>query len=189
MRTPGGGGSARPVAAWPFDTFFNDENDVFFNDEAVQVLHQPNAHADGDSIVFFRRSDVIAAGDVFSTVSYPVFDRAQGGSINGVIASLNRIIKLAVATGNMEGGTMIVPGHGRLSDKMDVVEYRNMVTIVRDRVQALVAQGRTLEQVQATQPTLDYDARYGAATGPASPRGFVTAVYESLRATPAKGSR
>ena len=175
--------SARPPGAWPFDTFFNDENDVFFNDEAVQVLHQPNAHADGDSIVFFRRSDVIAAGDVFSTVSYPVFDRAQGGSINGVIAALNRIIKLAVATGNMEGGTMIVPGHGRLSDKMDVVEYRNMATIVRDRVQALIAQGRTLEQVIATQPTLDYDARYGAASGPASPRGFVTAVYESLRGT------
>ena len=114
MRTPvAGGGAARPVAAWPVDTFINDETDVFFNDEAVQVLHQPNAHADGDSIVFFRRSDVIAAGDVFSTVSYPVFDKAQGGSINGVIAALNRIIKLAVATGNMEGGTMIVPGHGR----------------------------------------------------------------------------
>jgi glyoxylase-like metal-dependent hydrolase (beta-lactamase superfamily II) len=179
--------SARPPASWPFDTFFNDENDVFFNDEAVQVLHQPNAHSDGDSLVFFRRSDVIAAGDVFSTVSYPVFDRAQGGSVNGVISALNRIIKLAVATGNMEGGTMIVPGHGRLSDKMDAVEYRNMVTIVRDRVQALLAQGQTLEQVIATQPTLDYDARYGAATGPASPRGFVTAVYESLRATAPPG--
>ena len=176
------GGAARTPAAWPGDTFFNDENDVFFNDEAVQLLHQPNAHADGDSIVFFRRSDVIAAGDVFSTVSYPVFDRAQGGSINGVIASLNRIIKLAVATGNMEGGTMIVPGHGRLSDKMDVVEYRNMVTIVRDRVQALIRQDRTLEQVIAAQPTLDYDARYGATAGPASPREFITAVYESLRA-------
>ena len=190
MRTPvAGGGSARPVAAWPVDTFINDESDVFFNDEAVQVLHQPNAHTDGDSIVFFRRSDVIAAGDVFSTVSYPVFDKAQGGSVNGVIAALNRIIKLAVATGNMEGGTMIVPGHGRLSDKMDVVEYRNMVTIVRDRIQALVAEGKTLDQVQATQPTLDYDARYGAATGPASPRAFVAAVYESLRATPARAAR
>jgi len=190
MRTPvAGGGSARPVAAWPVDTFINDESDVFFNDEAVQVLHQPNAHTDGDSIVFFRRSDVIAAGDVFSTVSYPVFDKAQGGSVNGVIAALNRIIKLAVATGNMEGGTMIVPGHGRLSDKMDVVEYRNMVTIVRDRVQALISQGKTLEQVQATQPTLDYDARYGAPAGAASPREFVAAVYESLRATPAKGSK
>jgi glyoxylase-like metal-dependent hydrolase (beta-lactamase superfamily II) len=184
MRTAVAGGAARPVAAWPVDTFINDESDVFFNDEAVQVLHQPNAHADGDSIVFFRRSDVIAAGDVYSTVSYPVFDKAQGGSINGVIAALNRIVKLTVSTGNMEGGTMVVPGHGRISDKMDVVEYRNMVTIVRDRVQALAAQGKTLEQVLATQPTLDYDARYGAATGPASPRAFVSAVYESLRAAP-----
>jgi cyclase len=190
MSTPvAAGGTARPVTAWPVDTFLNDESDVFFNDEAVLVLHQPNANDDGDSIVFFRRSDVIVTGDIFSTVSYPIFDKAQGGSINGVIAALNRILKLAVATGNMEGGTMIVPGHGRASDKMDVVEYRNMVTIVRDRVQALVAQGKTLEQVLATQPTLDYDARYGAATGPASPRAFVTAVYDSLRATPAKASR
>jgi len=185
--TVDGGGTARPRAAWPSDTFFEDQNDFFFNDEAVQVLHQPSAHADGDSIVFFRRSDVIATGDVFSTVSYPIFDKAQGGSINGVIAALNRIIRLAVPTNNQEGGTMIVPGHGRLSDKMDVVEYRNMLTIVRDRIQALVAQGRTLAQVRAAQPTLDYDARYGAATGPASPDAFVAAVYESLR--PASGGR
>jgi cyclase len=183
--TVAGGGSARPRASWPSDTFFEDENDLFFNGEAVQVLHQPSAHADGDSIVFFRRSDVIAAGDVYSTVGYPVFDKAQGGSINGVIAALNRIIKLAVATGNMEGGTMIVPGHGRLSDKMDVVEYRNMVTIVRDRIQALVAEGKTLEQVRAAQPTLDYDARYDTPSGPASRDAFVAAVYESLRAVSA----
>ena len=145
------------------------------------MLHQPDALDDGDSVVFFRRSDVIAAGDIFSTVGYPVFDAKQGGSINGVIAALNHLLRVAVATGNMEGGTMIVPGHGRLSDKMDVVEYRNMVTIVRDRVQALVAEGKTLEQVRAAQPTLDYDARYAAASGPGSPDAFVAAVYDSLR--------
>jgi cyclase len=186
-----GGGTVRPRAAWPSDTFFGDQNDFFFNEEAVEVLHQPNAHADGDSIVFFRRSDVIVAGDVYSTTSYPVFDKKQGGSINGVIGALNRIIKLAVPTHNQEGGTMIVPGHGRLSDEMDVVEYRNMVTVVRDRIEALVKEGKTLAQVKATQPTLDYDARYGAASGPASPDAFVTAVYESLRAeaSPRKSSR
>jgi glyoxylase-like metal-dependent hydrolase (beta-lactamase superfamily II) len=185
------GGTARPRAAWPSDTFFEDENDVFFNDEAVQVLHQPNATGDGDSIVFFRKSDVVVAGDVFSTTSYPVFNRAQGGSINGVIAALNRIIRITVPTNNQEGGTMVVPGHGRLSDEMDVVEYRNMVTIVRDRIQSLVAEGKTLEQVRASQPTLDYDARYGAATGPASPDAFVAAVFESLRpaAAAAKASK
>lgn len=177
------GSTARPRPAWPTDTFFEDQNDIFFNEEAVQVLHQPNAHADGDSIVFFRRSDVIVTGDVFSTINYPVFDKAKGGSIDGVIAALNRIIKLAVPTHNQEGGTMIVPGHGRLCDEMDVVEYRNMLTIVRDRIQALVEQGKTLEQVRAAQPTLDYDARYGAASGPASPDAFVTSVYENLRGT------
>jgi len=125
---------------------------------------------------------VIVAGDVFLTTGYPVVDRARGGSINGVIAALNQIIRLAIPTHNQEGGTMIVPGHGRLCDEMDVVEYRNMLTIVRDRIQALVAEGKTLEQVRASQPTLDYDARYGAATGPASPDAFVASVYESLRA-------
>jgi glyoxylase-like metal-dependent hydrolase (beta-lactamase superfamily II) len=174
-----GGGRAR--GAWPSDTFFEDQNDIFFNGEAVQVLHQPNATSDGDSIVFFRRSDVIVAGDVFSTATYPLFDRAQGGSITGVIAALNRIIRLAVPGHTEEGGTMVVPGHGRLGDEMDVVEYRNMLTIVRDRIQALVAEGKTLAQVRATQPTLDYDARYGAPAGPASPDAFVAAVYESLK--------
>ncbi len=181
------GGTARPRAAWPIDTFFEDQNDFFFNDEAVQMLHQPRATADGDSIVFFRRSDVIVAGDVFSTTGYPVFDSKQGGSINGVIDALNRIIRLAVPTHKQEGGTMIVPGHGRLSDEMDVVEYRNMLTIVRDRIQALVKAGRTLEQVRAAQPTLDYDARYGATAGPASPDAFIAAVFESLKA-PAAGA-
>ena len=182
MSATQGAGTARPRGAWPSDTFFEDENDIFFNDEAVQVQHQPDATGDGDSIVFFRKSDVVVAGDVFSTTSYPVFNRAQGGSVNGVIAALNRIIRITVPTHNQEGGTMVVPGHGRLSDEMDVVEYRNMLTIVRDRIQALVAEGKTLEQVRASQPTLDYDARYGAPTGPSSPDAFVAAVYASLRA-------
>jgi len=175
------GPAARSRESWPTDTYFEDQNDLFFNQEAVQVLYQPHAHADGDSIVFFRRSDVIVAGDLYSTTSYPVFDTSRGGSINGVIAALNRIIKLAVPGDTEEGGTMIVPGHGRLSDEIDVVEYRNMLTIVRDRIQALIGDGKALEQVRIAQPTLDYDARYGAVSGPASPDAFVTAVYESLR--------
>ena len=175
------GPAARSRESWPTDTYFEDQNDLFFNQEAVQVLYQPHAHADGDSIVFFRRSDVIVAGDLYSTTSYPIFDTSRGGSINGVIAALNRIIKLAVPGDTAEGGTMIVPGHGRLSDEIDVVEYRNMLTIVRDRIQALIADGKTLEQVRSAQPTLDYDGRYGAASGPASPDAFVAAVYESLR--------
>jgi glyoxylase-like metal-dependent hydrolase (beta-lactamase superfamily II) len=181
-----GNDTARPRGAWPSDTFFEDQNDFFFNGEAVQVLHQPKAIGDGDGVVFFRKSDVIVAGDVFSTAHYPVFDRAQGGSINGVIDALNRVIRLTVPTHNQEGGTMVVPGHGRVGDEMDVVEFRNMLTILRDRIQALIAEGKTLDAVRAARPTLDYDARYGAASGPASPDAFVTAVYESLRAATAK---
>jgi hypothetical protein len=98
-----------------------------------------------------------------------------------VIAALNRIIKLAVPGNTEEGGTMIVPGHGRISDEIDIVEYRNMLTIVRDRIQALIAEGKTLDQIRAAQPTLDYDARYGAPSGPASPDVFIAAVYESLK--------
>lgn len=177
-----GGGPASSNAAWPADVYFGDEHSFFFNEEAVQLLHQPKAISDGDSVVFFRRSDVIVAGDLFSTIAYPVFDRGAGGSIDGVIAGLNRIIRLAVPNHNQEGGTLIVPGSGRLCDEMDVVEYRSMVTIVRDRVRALIEQGRTLEQVLASRPTLDYDGRYAAASGPASADGFVANVYESLRA-------
>jgi len=174
------GGTVRPRAAWPSDTFFGDQDDFFFNEEAVEVLHQPNAHADGDSIVFFRRSDVIVAGDVYSTTSYPVFDKSQGGSINGVIAALNRVIRLAVPTHNEEGGTMIVPGHGRLSDEMDVVEYRNMATIVRDRIKEYVKRGMTLEQVKAKKPTLDFDPRYGTDTGFWTTSMFVETIYKQM---------
>jgi len=181
-----GSGTARPRGAWPSDTFFEDENDIFVNDEAVQVLHQPNATGDGDSVVFFRKSDVVVAGDVFSTSTYPVFDRAQGGSINGVIAALNRVIRLTVPTHNQEGGTMVVPGHGRLGDEMDVVEYRNMVTIVRERIQHLIDKGLTLDQVKAAGPTADFDPRYGAAPGGWTPTMFIEAVYRDLSAARGK---
>ena len=180
------GETARPEGAWPTDTFFGASTEVFFNGEGVQVVHQPAAHTDGDSIVFFRRSDVIVAGDVFLTTGYPVVDRARGGSINGVIAALNQIIRLAIPTHNQEGGTMIVPGHGRLCDEMDVVEYRNMVTIVRDRIQHLIDKGLTLDQVKAAGPTADFDPRYGAAPGGWTPTMFIEAVYRDLSAARGK---
>ena len=168
--------------ALPTDTFFNDRKELLFNGEGIQIIHLPQAHTDGDTIVFFRRSDVIATGDLFSTTSYPLIDRARGGSIQGFIAALNRILDLAISSNVMEGGTMIVPGHGRLADEMDVVEYRDMVTIVRDRIQNMIDKGLTLEQVQAARPTLDFDPRYGATTGPWTTGMFVEAVYRDLSA-------
>jgi glyoxylase-like metal-dependent hydrolase (beta-lactamase superfamily II) len=173
---------AKPTATvlWPTTTYSNPQREFFTNGEGIQMVHQPAAHTDGDSLVFFRRSDVIAAGDLYSTISYPRIDAGAGGSINGVIDGLNRLLELAIAGEKTEGGTMIVPGHGRISDEADLVEYRDMVTIVRDRMRDMIEKGRTLEQVKAARPTFDFDAEYGAAPGWTTEQ-FVEAVYRSLR--------
>jgi glyoxylase-like metal-dependent hydrolase (beta-lactamase superfamily II) len=165
-----------PPGGWPQDTYFVDGKDLFVNGEAVQVLHQPAAHSDGDSLVFFRRSDVVSTGDVFVPDRYPVIDVAKGGSINGVLAALNRILDITVPADKQEGGTMVIPGHGRLCDEADVVEYRDAMTILRDRIQDLVKKGRTLEQVKAARITQDYDPLYGPSDA------FVEAAYRSLAA-------
>jgi glyoxylase-like metal-dependent hydrolase (beta-lactamase superfamily II) len=170
-----------PFEAWPTDTLFMPQKDVFFNGEAVQILHQPAAHTDGDSLVFFRRSDVLSTGDVFTTTGYPVIRPEDGGGIDGVVAALNRIIELTVPEEKQEGGTLVIPGHGRLADEADVVEYRDMVTIIRDRIKSMIDMGMTLRQVQAAKPTADYDARYGATGGFWTTEQFVASAYESLK--------
>jgi glyoxylase-like metal-dependent hydrolase (beta-lactamase superfamily II) len=177
-----GGQPAAAAGAWPTDTFFNRRRDILFNDEAVQFMHQPKAHTDGDIMVFFRRSDVLATGDLFTTVMYPFIDQANGGTINGYIAALNAIIDVTVPSNVNEGGTMVVPGHGRLSDEQDVIEYRDMVTIVRDRIRTYAGRGMTLEQVRAARPTLDFDARYGADTGFWTTSMFIEAIYREMAA-------
>jgi cyclase len=169
-----------PFAAWPTDTFIGGEKDLYFNGEPVLIMHQPAAHTDGDSIVFFRRTDVISTGDVYSTTLYPVILPGDGGSIDGVIAALNRIIQLTVPEEKQEGGTLVIPGHGRLSDEADVVEYRDMVTIIRDRIASMVDAGMSLEQVKAARPTRDYDGRYGADSGFWTTEQFVEAAYANL---------
>ena len=180
MSAPTGKEPAMPSGNWPVDTYFTNEKDIFFNGEAIQILHIPSAHTDGDSIVFFRRSDVIVAGDIFLTTSYPIVDLARGGNIQGVINGLNRIISLAIPAEKQEGGTYVIPGHGRLCDQADVVEYRDMATIIRDRVQDMIKKGMTLEQVKAAKPTSDYDPIYGTTTGFWTTDMFVEAVYKSL---------
>jgi glyoxylase-like metal-dependent hydrolase (beta-lactamase superfamily II) len=175
------GAEGRPPDLWPSDTYFGDDKEIFFNGEAIQILHQPAAHTDGDSIVFFRRSDVLATGDIFTTTMYPFIDTQRGGTINGIIAGLNRIIDIAIPDHHVqEGGTMIVPGHGRLCDEQDVIEYRDMVTIVRDRIQYMIKKGMTIEQVKAARPTLDFDARYGSDSGFWTTTMFVETIYREL---------
>ena len=180
MSAPAGSQAPTPVTAWPTSTFSGLHKEFFYNGEGVQIVHVPTAHTDGDSIVFFRRSDVIAAGDVYSTVSYPIIDAERGGTIGGVLDGLNQLLQLVIAGEKTEGGTMIVPGHGRISDEADLVEYRDMVTIIRDRVQDMVKRGMTLAQVQAARPTMEYDGLYGAAPGWSTTQ-FVEAVYRGLQ--------
>jgi cyclase len=184
MSAPTGSQSPAPFVAWPTDTYANDEKDLFFNGEGIQVFHQRAAHTDGDSIVFFRRSDVVSTGDIFMTTSYPIIDLQRGGSIQGVIDGLNRIIDLTIPAEKQEGGTYVIPGHGRLCDEADVVYYRDMTTIIRDRIEDMIKRGMTLEQVNAAKPTRDYDPLYGATTGFWTTDMFVEAVYKSL--TPRK---
>jgi glyoxylase-like metal-dependent hydrolase (beta-lactamase superfamily II) len=158
------------------DTYSTPYKDLFFNNEAFVVYHVPAAHTDGDSIVFFRRSDVLSTGDIFTPGRYPLIDLELGGSVQGLIAALNKVLEIAVPARYQEGGTLVIPGHGRLCDEADVVEYRDMVTIIRDRVQDLIKKGMTLEQVKAAKPSLDYDTQYSG-----SPGMFVESIYKSLK--------
>ena len=168
------------AAGWPTDTYFVAQKDMFFNGEPVQLMHVPSAHADGDSLVMFRRTDVLSVGNIYTPGRYPVIDVARGGTVDGIVSALNRVIDLTVPEFNAEGGTMVVPGRGHLADEADVAEYRDMVTIVRDRVRDMVKKGLTLDQVKASKPTADYDVVYGEREGQA----FIEAAYRTLR--PAK---
>ncbi|MEP6960924.1 MAG: MBL fold metallo-hydrolase [Acidobacteriota bacterium] len=175
--TTGKDKTAVPSTHWPTDTFHVNKYKLseFFNGEGVEVLYQPNAHTDGDSMVYFRYSDVISAGDILNPAGYPAIDTAKGGSYQGVLNGLNFILDLAIPEFRAQGGTMVIPGHGRLMDTGDVANYRNMVQIIGDRVADLVRKGRTLDQIKAAKPTLDFDGIYG------SPTAFIEAIYKSLQ--------
>jgi cyclase len=185
MSAPSGKEPSRPAAAWPTDSYFTEEKDIFFNGEPVMIYHDAAAHTDGDSMVFFRRSDVVVAGGILMLGSYPVIDQATGGSVQGILNGLNRILDLAVPAHEQEGGTYIVPGQGRVCDEADVLEYRDMVTIIRDRIQDMAKRGLTVEQVKAAKPTLDYERHYGADSGPWTTAQFIEAVYKDVTRTPA----
>jgi cyclase len=179
--TAASGKDAVAPELWPTDTYDNDRW-ALFNDEAIVLEHLRAAHTDADSIVFFRRSDVVSTGDIFTPDRYPMLDLAKGGSINGEIDALNRLLGIIVPRADEEGGTYVIPGHGRICDRAAVSNYRDMVTIVRDRIADSVKNGLSLEQVKASKPTLDYDGIYGADSGPWTTNMFIEAVYRDLSA-------
>jgi glyoxylase-like metal-dependent hydrolase (beta-lactamase superfamily II) len=183
LRMSGALGKEKPLDSglWPANTFFNGEKELYVNGEAVVIRYQPAAHTDGDVIVFFRRSDVVSTGDIFVMDAFPMIDRARGGTINGLIAGLNTVLDIVIPAPTQERGTMIVPGHGRLADEHDLLEYRDMVTIIRDRIQHMIDKGLTIDQVRAARPAFEYEPRWGAETGVWTTTMFVEAVYNSLK--------
>jgi len=174
-----------PSVLWPTKTFFYRMYSMYLNGEGIQVIHQPAAHTDGDVIVFFRRGDVIATGDLIDTTRFPFIDVERGGSLQGVLDGLNRLMDLSIHNVPLlwyPDRTLLVPGHGHVYDKLDLLEYRDAITIVRDRVQDLIDQGMTLAEVQAANPTLGYRSQYGRDSGPWTNEMFVAAVYIELAA-------
>ncbi|PCJ42651.1 MAG: hypothetical protein COA71_03860 [SAR86 cluster bacterium] len=161
-------------------TYFTPTFDFYMNGEGIAIYHAPNAHTDGDSIIFFRSSDVISLGDLLVQGQYPDIDIESGGSVNGFIEALNFTLELVIPGPNAEGGTYVVPGHGRIGDEIDVVEYRNMLVIVRDRIQYRMGQGMNVNQIIASGPVVDYDTEYGGSRGGPSTAEFITSIYQSL---------
>ncbi len=186
MLPPRGSAAELPVGALPSDTFLEGRRRKYHNGEAIEIFWEPHAITDGDSIVHFRRADVIVAGEIFTTTGYPFIDIKNGGSLQGEIQALDNILDKTVYEHEEEGGTLIIPGHGRLCDEFEVSEYRDMLAIVRDRVQAMIKQGATIEQVKAARVTADYDDLYGANSGPWTTDMFVEAVYTGLKQGPVK---
>lgn len=177
VSAPTGKASPLPSDTWPTETFSESRRSIYFNREGIQILRVPAAHSDADSIVFFRASDVIATGDILDATRFPVIDVEKGGSIQGEIAALNKVIEMAVRPVPLvfvEGGTYVLPGHGRIFGQPDVVEYRDMLVIIRDVIQDQIQRGKTLEQIKVAAPAKGYESQYGSAGA------LVTAIYQGL---------
>ena len=189
MSAPSGADTLFPTALWPSETYTARVRSMYLNNEAVLVHRHVGAHSDGDSVVLFRKADVIATGDILDLRHFPVIDPAQGGSIQGELAALNRLLELTVPAMPLvlkPGRTLLVPGHGRVSDYAELVEYRDMVTTIKDNIEVLIKDGKTLAQIQAANPTAGYRARWGRETGPWTTAQFVEAIYTGLTAPAGK---
>jgi cyclase len=189
MSAPTGQPSPVPSGLWPTKTFAFRMYSMYLNGEGIQVIHQPAAHTDGDTIVFFRRGDVIATGDLIDTTRFPVIDVRRGGSVQGEIDALNRLMDLSIHNLPLQwypDRTFLVPGHGHVYDKLDLLEYRDAITVIRDRIQDLIDEGKTLAQVKAANPTLGYRSQYGADSGPWTTEMFIEVVYNELAAKKGK---
>jgi len=184
LSAPGGGAQPADSDLWPTETFTSRFRSLYVNDDAVQIIRQLGAHSDGDVLVHFRRADVIVTGDILDLRHFPVIDAARGGSIQGELDALNRLLDLTVPAMPhvlKPGRTLLVPGHGRVADYAELVEYRDMLTVVRNIVADLVKKGMSLDEVRKANPTAGYRARWGRETGPWTTDRFVEAVYNGVK--------
>jgi glyoxylase-like metal-dependent hydrolase (beta-lactamase superfamily II) len=179
MSAPVGKTPPTPEAGWPLNSYSGDQKRIYFNGEPIIMILKP-ANTDGNSIVHFRRSDVISVGDILDFSGYAMIDIDAGGSINALVETLNDLIMLTVPAANSAGGTKVIPGHGRVADHAEVAQARDMYTIIRDRIQDGIKKGLTLDQIKAARPTRDFDKRYGRETGAWTTTMFVEAAYRSL---------
>ncbi len=176
MTQPGADGKAPfPSAAWPTDGYFAPRRGLIFNGEAIDIIHMPKAYSDGDSAVYFRGSNVLVTGDVFTTTSLPMLNRTQGGTYAGLLSALNVLLDITVPDDLMEAGTYVIPGHGRICDEADLVEYRDMVVEIRDRMAKYAADGKTLAQIKTARPVIGWEARYNQPTW--TTEMFIDAIY------------
>lgn len=182
LSAPTGKQAATPEEGWPDNTYSIEQKRLYFNDEPVVIMHRV-ANSDGNSIVLFRKSDVVSVGSMLDLTQYPLIEPDGGGSIQSMVEAMNGLIDVVVPEANAAGGTKVIPGHGRIADHAEVVYYRDMLTIIRDRIQDMIKRGMTLDQVKAARPTRDWDARYGRDTGPWTTAMFVEAAYKSLAAS------
>jgi glyoxylase-like metal-dependent hydrolase (beta-lactamase superfamily II) len=166
-------GTPAPAAALPVITY---ESPLTFHmdGEDAQAIPIPKAHTDGDTLVFFPKANVIMIGDYFRSLGYPNIDRANGGSLNGMLAGIDTAIKLCNAT------TKVVPGHGEIVDRNGLAAHRDMIIAIRDKIAPMVSQGKALEEVMAAKPTAAYDAK--VPDGQATIARFVGQVYAELKA-------
>jgi cyclase len=181
MSAPTGKTAPFPDDALPTEAFYPNRYTLRMNGEGIEVMHEPAAHTNADSFVLFRGSDVVVAGDILDKTRFPVIDVANGGSIQGEIDALNKLIELAIPPTPFiysGPGTYVIPGHGRLCEQMEVVDYRDMVVVVRDGVADLIKQGMTLDQIKAAHPAKAFETQYGREAG--STDAFVEAIYQGL---------
>ena len=172
------GDSATPRGNWPTETYV-DKKTFDFNGEQVELIHVEKAHSTGDTIVFFHGSNVVSAGDIYASSRYPSYD--PEGSSQGMIAGLNRIIEIITPPDQQgKGGTALIPGHGRVTHQPELVAYRDMSVTIRDRIQTMVNQSMTLEQVKASQPMKEYEPVYGGNGGVSSTNFVLEEIYKDM---------